>query len=300
MDRPEDIEPNPVNQKVYIALTNNTQRGTEGKADPNAMNPRAENAYGHMIELTEENDDHTATSFNWEIFLLCGDPDDESTYFAGFPKDQVSPISNPDNVAFDNAGNLWIATDGQPRTLEYTDGLFAVPVSGAERGFVRQFFGSVAGSEVCGPEFTPDNTTLFLAIQHPGEGGTFEDPVSTWPDGEVPPRPSLVTVQSVSGGPLGMVESSDAAATSGGGSDAAAAAPTATAGDGGGTSGAPGDTGGNGDAPESLPETGGSGSIPWWLGAAGLGAALGGALLRRRNQASTAGNAEAQGDNTDA
>jgi hypothetical protein len=205
MDRPEDIEPNPVNQKVYIALTNNTQRGTEDKAGTDAMNPREENAYGHVIELTEDGDDHAATSFTWDIFMLCGDPEDPSTYFTGFPKEQVSPIANPDNVAFDNAGNLWISTDGQPRTLESNDGLFAVPVSGPERGFVRQFFSSVAGAEVCGPEFNPDNSALFLAIQHPGEGGTFEEPVSTWPDGDVPPKPSVIVVQREDGGPVGHI-----------------------------------------------------------------------------------------------
>lgn len=179
MDRPEDIETNPVNQKVYIALTNNTNRAVDDNPGTDAANPRPENAYGHIIELTEDGDDHTATSFAWDIFMLCGDPSDETTFFADFPKEQVSPIANPDNITFDIAGNLWIATDGQPGTLEYNDGLFAVPVDGPERGYLRQFFSSVVGSEVCGPEFTPDNTTLFLAIQHPGEGGTFEEQITS-------------------------------------------------------------------------------------------------------------------------
>ncbi len=203
MDRPEDIETNPVNKKVYIMLTNNNKREA---GDTNAANPRAENTTGHVIELTEKDDDHTATSFSWEILLLCGDPaSDDSAYFADFDTKKVSKIACPDNCVFDNAGNLWIATDGQSNSININDGLFICPVEGPERGYVRQFFSSVAGSEVCGPEFTPDNTTLFLAIQHPGEGGTFAEPVSTWPDGQVPPRPSVITIQADDGRVIGAV-----------------------------------------------------------------------------------------------
>ena len=198
MDRPEDIETNPVNKKVYIALTNNTNRAVEDNPGVDAANPRPENANGHIIELTETDDDHAATTFAWEIFMLCGNPDDEDTFFAGFPKEEVSAIANPDNITFDNKGNLWIATDGQPRTLDINDGLFAVPVFGPERGLLRQFFSSVAGSEVCGPEFTPDDTSLFVAIQHPGDG---ED--SVWPDGQKPPRPSVVAIRADNGGRVG-------------------------------------------------------------------------------------------------
>ena len=116
-------------------------------------------------------------------------------YFAGYDKSKVSPIGAPDNIVFDLAGNAWVATDGAASAIKLNDGLFAIPVAGSERGHVQQFFSSVAGSEVCGPEFTPDNRTLFLAIQHPGEGGTFEKPISTWPDRQGLPRPSVITIQ---------------------------------------------------------------------------------------------------------
>ena len=206
MDRPEDIERNPVNGGVYIALTNNTNRGVRddnGTPDPNddmfhpqegPANPRSPNPYGHVIELFENGNDSAATRFTWSIFLLCGDPEDPSTYFAGFDKSDVSPIAAPDNVLFDNQGNLWLATDGQPGTLGFNDAFHAVPVSGPERGHVQQFLSVPVGAEACGPELTPDNMTLFCAVQHPGEDGTLADPVSNWPDGDQPPRPSVVTI----------------------------------------------------------------------------------------------------------
>ena len=204
MDRPEDIETNPVTGKVYVVLTNNTQRGTDNRPGTDPANPRKENKHGHIVELTEAGNDHTATTFNWGIFILCGDPKDETTYFAGYPKVKVSTLSSPDNITFDNAGNLWISTDGQPGTLKMNDGLYAVPTEGPERGYVRQFFSGVPGGEVSGPEFTPDDTSLFIAVQHPGEGGTLDKPLSLWPDGTNIPRPSVVVVQSETGGRIGM------------------------------------------------------------------------------------------------
>lgn len=206
MDRPEDIEVNPVNKKVYMVMTKNDRRLEEGSAaekekpanqEVNAANPRPVNQDGHIIEVTEEGDDYAATKFSWEIFLLCGHPSDATTKFGdgSFELNAVSPISSPDNIAFDLDGNLWIATDGQPSALGVDDGFFMVPVEGPDRGKVQQFFSAVPGAEVCGPEFSPDNTSLFLAIQHPGEGGTYERPTSYWPDYKAPTRPSVVVVQ---------------------------------------------------------------------------------------------------------
>ncbi len=204
MDRPEDMETNPVNGKVYLIMTNNTQRGTEGKAETDTANPRAENRYGHVIEITEGDDDAASTTFTWDIFILAGNAEDEDSYFAGFPKELVSGFACPDNITFDLQGNLWISTDGQPGTLEVNDGLFVVPTEGPDRGFVKQFFAAVEGAEVTGPVFTPDNTALFVAIQHPGEGGTFEAPTTNFPDGgNSIPRPSVVVITKDDGGIIG-------------------------------------------------------------------------------------------------
>jgi secreted PhoX family phosphatase len=119
----------------------------------------------------------------------------------------VSPISSPDNIAFDRKGNLWIATDGQPTTFGMNDGVFAVPVEGEQRGFLRQFFSGVVGGEVASLDFGALDQALFVTIQHPGEpgtgpnssGSTFETPTSVWPDGNTPPRPSVVVATKKTG-----------------------------------------------------------------------------------------------------
>lgn len=79
-----------------------------------------------------------------------------------------------------------------------------MPVDGPERGYLRQFFSSVQGAEVSGPVFNPDNTALFVSIQHPGEGGTFEEPASSFPDGDGPVRPTVVLIHRQDLGPIGQ------------------------------------------------------------------------------------------------
>ncbi|MGH3759379.1 PhoX family protein [Actinophytocola sp.] len=203
LDRPEDVQPHPRNGTVYLALTNNNDRGAAGKAGPDEANPRNGNRHGQIVEVTETRDDAAARTFRWRLFLVCGDPADPSTYFAGFPKDQVSPISCPDNVAFDPHGNLWIATDGN--ALGTHDGLFGVAVDGPYRGSVKQFLTVPIGAETCGP--IVEERFALVAVQHPGEvdGATVEDPASTWPDGPGRiVRPSVVSVRKIGGGRIGM------------------------------------------------------------------------------------------------
>ncbi|NIY77519.1 PhoX family phosphatase [Thalassospira sp. HF15] len=202
MDRPEDVEPNPVNGKVYVMLTNNSKR-KEG----NAPNPRAANPHGHVLELTPpggrgKDADHTASRFNWDIMIAGGNPavaDDKAVYHPA----AESWVSCPDNMAIDHRGRLWISTDGAPKS-DIPDGMHATDVDGPGRALTKFFFACPVGAEMCGPEFTPDGTTLFLAVQHPADGSTFDTPSTRWPDFQaaLPPRPSIVAVTKNDGGEI--------------------------------------------------------------------------------------------------
>ncbi|MGP3924509.1 PhoX family protein [Streptomyces sp. 8N616] len=203
MDRPEDVEPSPRTGRVYVALTNNTDRGKPGKAGADEANPRNLNKHGQILELAEHGDDPTSDRFAWRLFLVAGDPNDPGTYFAGFPKDQVSPISCPDNVTFDPHGNLWISTDGN--ALGSHDGLFGVATAGQRRGEVKQFLTVPKGAETCGP--IVQARRVLVAVQHPGEvdGASVEKPASTWPDGAGKiVRPSVVSVWREDGRDIGV------------------------------------------------------------------------------------------------
>jgi uncharacterized protein len=195
MDRPEDVEANPRTGTVYLSLTNNDERGTpEGKAGPDEANPRAEDKNGHVIELVEAGNDPAATSFAWSVLLLCGDPDDPGTYFAGYDKSQVSPISSPDNLAFDPYGNLWIATDSDAE-LGHNDGLYGVSLDGPTRGRTTLFASVPVGAECCGPVVTEE--FVLISAQHPGDldGASPGAPGSVWPDGAgSQPRPAVVNI----------------------------------------------------------------------------------------------------------
>ena len=177
MDRPEDVQRNPHNGYVYAALTNNSGRAAAGPA-----NPRPNNRYGQVVEIQEA--EATDLEFTWSLIVVCGNPEDPSTYFSGYSKEEVSPISSPDNVAFDATGNLWISTDGQDN-LGLNDALHLVPVEGPERGHVQQFLAVPTGAETCGPVIDEAASSVFVAVQHPGdvEGATPQNPASTFPYG---------------------------------------------------------------------------------------------------------------------
>jgi secreted PhoX family phosphatase len=210
MDRPEDIEPNPKTGKVYLMLTNNTKRKPE---QVDAANPRPDNAFGHIVEMAPPDGDYAADRFAWEILVRCGDPgvaDVGATFSSATTQDGW--FGMPDNCTVDGEGRLWIATDGNnAEATGRTDGLWALETEGEARGTSRCFFRVPVGAELCGPMFTPDTRTAFVAVQHPGEEdaagnpGSFEAPPTRWPDFKVgmPPRPSIVVITKEDGGLIG-------------------------------------------------------------------------------------------------
>jgi uncharacterized protein len=213
MDRPEDVQPHPRSGKVIVILTNNEDRKT---GETNKANPRPENNFGHIIEMTAPGGDHTAPTYQWDILVKCGDPRVAEVGALWHPQTSADGwFSCPDNCAFDAEGRLWIATDqGSNWTrTQRADGLFALETEGEARGLSRMFFRVPVGAELCGPCFTPDGETVFLAVQHPATDGvknwkpfgresTFEDPATRWPDftPAMPPRPSVVAIRKKGGG----------------------------------------------------------------------------------------------------
>ncbi|QPC88012.1 DUF839 domain-containing protein [Mesorhizobium sp. NBSH29] len=215
MDRPEDVEANPETGKVYVMLTNNSRRKPE---QVDKANPRPENLFGHIVEMTAPNKDHAADTFTWEILVKCGDPsiaEVGATFSSATTKDGW--FGMPDNCAVDAEGRLWISTDGNSaEDTGRADGLWGLETEGEGRGTSKHFYRCPAGGELCGPMFAPDVQSAFVAIQHPGDDGeawpefgrvsTFNDPSTRWPDfkDNMPPRPAVVVITKQGGGKIGV------------------------------------------------------------------------------------------------
>ena len=188
MDRPEWGAVNPDNGEVYFTLTNNSSRTT---AD--AANPRSPNPHGHIIRWRELSKDHAGRHFAWSLFMLAGTEAD-SIGPNGQPLTADNRLASPDGLWFDEEGRLWIQTDMSGSQLN--SGPFGnnqMLVAEPRTGELKRFLVGPLGAEITGITATPDFRTLFVNIQHPGEGSTPSNLLSTWPDGPGK-RPRSATV----------------------------------------------------------------------------------------------------------
>ncbi len=241
MDRPEWIAANPKKAgEVYCTLTNNNRRGTgtessnkvdgttsAGSARPpvDEANPRANNLWGHIVRWNETSGDATALTFDWDIFVLAGQPSitDSRKPSANITADNL--FNSPDGLAFDSYGRLWIQTDGSySNSGDYANmGNNQMLVADPATKEIRRFLVGPSGCEITGVTWTPDRKTMFINVQHPGEigshpnrpknadGSTFSDnqiarnptAFSQWPTAGARPRAATVVVRRTDGGPVG-------------------------------------------------------------------------------------------------
>lgn len=176
LNRPEDIEIDPISGNIFITLTNNS-----GKKD----------FHGSILKIEETDGKFDALTFK------------ASTYKAG---GEENGFSCPDNLAFDLSGNLWMTSDMSGWSMNKEDGpympfknngLFVIPRYGKDAGKVVQVASAPRDAELTGPWFSPDGKTLFLSVQHPGEQTrSLEEPTSKWPfDDDNIPKPAVVAIQ---------------------------------------------------------------------------------------------------------
>lgn len=247
MDRPEWGAVDPVTGAVYMTLTNNNAT-LRSLAATDAANPRhyndprtngtaqRGNPNGHIIRWKEPTPE--ATTFNWDIFLFAARAErDANINVSGLTAE--NDFSSPDGLWFSAVTNIcWIQTDdgaytdvtndqllaalpgsvgdGGPKTITNTDANGNVRqvqtfVGAAPGSKLRRFLVGPKDCEITGITETPDGRTIFVNIQHPGEGtaaaniGNPSAYTSHWPDGgQSRPRSATIAITKNDGGRIGV------------------------------------------------------------------------------------------------
>jgi secreted PhoX family phosphatase len=230
MDRPEWITVHPQTGEVFATMTNNSSRAAD-KTDE--ANPRAANPYGQIVRWREAGNNAAASTFEWDMFVLAGNPAHPSGgLFAGSDNIEAASGENvgnlfnsPDGLAFDADGRLWIQTDGNFSNTGNFAGMGnnQMLVADPATQEIRRFLVGPSGCEITGITWTPDQKYMFINVQHPGEYGghprrpdTGEDSAeiyasknptefSNWPDNGAGgrPRPATVVIWKNDGGKVG-------------------------------------------------------------------------------------------------
>lgn len=187
--RPEDTEIAP-DGSLMIAFTSGSISASDGSPDLRIFKGKDGKSHEHgwIMRLAEDGNAPDAMNFRWRILATGGEPADGGQGF-----------TNPDNLAIDRSGNVWMVTDissdkynkaipsrtdkeGKPvsqsnlRALYGNSSIWFIPTSGANAGQAYLFGFGPTECETTGPFFSRDQKTLFLSVQHPGEvKGTRKD-----------------------------------------------------------------------------------------------------------------------------
>lgn len=198
MDRPEWVAVHPDNEQVFCTLTNNSKRGSSNQPT-NPANPRENNIYGHIIRWQPKNGKHDSDQFFWDIYVLAGNPEQYSKDNPRSGSDNITKdnmFNSPDGIGFDNAGRLWIQTDGNYSNSGDFAGMGnnQMLCGDPNSGEIKRFLTGPIGCEITGLTFSPDNRTLFVGIQHPSDSFSAIDGI---------PRSTVMKITREDGGVIG-------------------------------------------------------------------------------------------------
>ncbi|AQR61016.1 phosphatase [Brevundimonas sp. LM2] len=203
------------------------------------------NPNGHIIRLRETGNTPEAVTFTWDIYAFGADSALDATNINLSGLDATNDFSSPDGLWFGRPQNasglanplLWIQTDdgaftdktnnqmlvaqpgvvgdGGPRTITNTSSTGATRtqatiVGKAPAMTLRRFLVGPKDCEITGIDSTPDGRTIFVNIQHPGDGGSIATPTSAWPASQTSatavarPRSSTIVITKDDGGVVGL------------------------------------------------------------------------------------------------
>ncbi|MEH6497643.1 MAG: PhoX family phosphatase [Pseudomonas marincola] len=207
MDRPEWVAAHPSKAEVYVALTNNKNRGNKpnkgGDETPvGGPNPRAANNYGQIVRWRPDNGDHLSHEFEWDLFVVAGNPTVHKDAYAGSKNINAGNMFNaPDGLKFDSKGLLWIQTDGKYSNKGDFAGMGnnQMLVGDPETGEIRRFMVGPNECEVTGVTWSADRKTMFIGIQHPGAKGGGHYPEG----GQSVPRSTIIGIMRDDGAVMG-------------------------------------------------------------------------------------------------
>jgi len=215
--------------------------------DPKGGAAQTGNPNGHIIRLRETGNTTEAVAFTWDIYAFGAgvDLDPANINLSGLTAD--NDFSSPDGLWFGRSTNasgqnkplLWIQTDdgaytdvtncmmlaaipgtvgdGGARTVTNTavggaTATQATRVGAAPGANLKRFLVGPVDCEITGVDTTPDGRTLFVGIQHPGDGGTVAAPGGHWPDSQatgtagatVRPRSAVAVITKDDGGVVAL------------------------------------------------------------------------------------------------
>jgi secreted PhoX family phosphatase len=212
LNRPEDVEWNPVDKTLYVAFTyhgrtigmkqdgslvlrNSAREPVD--IDGNVLDPgealpergiadlhsfvRADN-FGSIFRVVESNPDNPAESDTFAFYPV----------FFGSQGDTAFDTARPDNLSIDADGGVWFGTDGNTSgsTNASADGIHYLDLDPAHKegapGVVNPTYGlgfrilhSANDAEATGPAWNSTMDTIFYNAQHPGESR-----LSSWPSSQ--------------------------------------------------------------------------------------------------------------------